>query len=143
MSNFGVQVLFSIDDIKAALRRRGPDSIGSKNVFIRLNNSSFAGVEQDISLADDEDFHHCSIYCDYIHSVNQESCGDANGFNHHGELQFIGATLQLRGIKPIVQPLVLFGSILVYNGTMNNNQFLVPCFFITLSELYAIDHTIC
>ncbi|KAL3511036.1 hypothetical protein ACH5RR_030437 [Cinchona calisaya] len=112
------QVLYPIDDIKAALYRRGPDSIGSKNVFVSVNKSSSAGAEQDLSLVEVEveDSHHCRTSCDL---VNKESSGGASGFSHEsfGELHFIGATLQLRGTKPIMQPLVdLSGNILVYNG---------------------------
>ncbi|KAF7131758.1 hypothetical protein RHSIM_Rhsim09G0126700 [Rhododendron simsii] len=94
------QSLFSIDDIKEALKRRGPDSLGSKKVFLHSKISSSVGGRdrQDV----------------------EELCWKDNGFNKRecvAELYFIGATLQLRGVKPIVQPLVdASGNILVYNG---------------------------
>ncbi|KAM7252232.1 hypothetical protein ACFE04_024115 [Oxalis oulophora] len=68
------QLLVSIDDIKAALRRRGPDSLGQKKLF--LNDST------------------------------------------NVELNFIGATLQLRGnLNPVIQPITdSFGNLFVYNG---------------------------
>ncbi|KAI3738878.1 hypothetical protein L2E82_29106 [Cichorium intybus] len=31
-------ILFSVDDIKAALRRRGPDSLGSKSIFLHTDD---------------------------------------------------------------------------------------------------------
>ncbi|KAJ6720873.1 ASPARAGINE SYNTHETASE DOMAIN-CONTAINING PROTEIN 1 [Salix viminalis] len=38
-------------------------------------------------------------------------------FRNIGELQFIGATLQLRGLNPIIQPFVdSYGNVLIYNG---------------------------
>ncbi|CAI9096453.1 OLC1v1032607C1 [Oldenlandia corymbosa var. corymbosa] len=103
------QVLFSADDIKAALSRRGPDSIGSKNVFLKLEKLPFEGVMPEMSTVGDDD----SPF------VIQEPCGVENGCepDNFGQLHFIGATLQLRGISPIVQPLVdSSGNVLVYNG---------------------------
>lgn len=51
---------------------------------------------------------------------NGETPVEEKAFGIHsfvGELLFLGATLQLRGVSPIVQPLVdKFGNILVYNG---------------------------
>ena len=80
--------MFSVDDLKAALRRRGPDILGCKKIFLHPDVSGEECVE---------------LRC----------CGDQS----NGELHFIGATLQLRGINPITQPLVdEFGNILVYNG---------------------------
>jgi len=38
--------------------------------------------------------------------------------NYVGELQFIGATLQLRGLNPIIQPFIDSSrNALIYNGT--------------------------
>lgn len=116
------QVLFHIEDIKAALHRRGPDSLGSKNVFITLKQSFSVGVEQDmllVELVESEDSHHCRTSSGYLLLANEESSWGANGFNYEsfGQLHFVGATLQLRGAKAVVQPLVdLSGNILVYNG---------------------------
>jgi asparagine synthetase B (glutamine-hydrolysing) len=71
-----VQLVISLDDLKKALRRRGPDSLGVKKVNLPYNDGS------------------------------------------NGELCFIGATLQLRGTLPLVQPLVdASRNILLYNGT--------------------------
>ncbi|KAJ8570023.1 hypothetical protein K7X08_006600 [Anisodus acutangulus] len=102
------QTLFSVDDIKAVLRRRGPDSLGCKKVLLRSVVSSLCGGEQDVvAFVEDED------------SSKGEACHMGGGVSKEfiRELQFIGATLQLRGINPIVQPLVdVSGNILVYNG---------------------------
>lgn len=52
----------------------------------------------------------CSLTCD--NGVDSE---------HLAELFFVGATLQLRGTNPIIQPLVdASGNILVYNGMIMN-----------------------
>ncbi|XP_016451119.1 uncharacterized protein LOC107775846 [Nicotiana tabacum] len=102
------QTLFSVDDIKATLRRRGPDSLGCKKVLLRSGFSSLCGGEQDVfAFVEDED------------SSEGEACrmGGGGGKEFTGELQFVGATLQLRGVNPIVQPLLdVSGNILVYNG---------------------------
>lgn len=92
------QPLFSIEDIKAALRRRGPDRLGSKRIFLQSNGDDLCASEREDELKND-----FQDYCDQINNV--------------AELCFIGATLQLRGTSPIVQPLVdASGNILVYNG---------------------------
>lgn len=93
-----MQLLFSLDDLKEALRRRGPDSLGAKKVFLQR---SVSGESQISSFAE-----HDEILC----SGNKDSSG---------ELHFIGSTLQLRGTIPLVQPLVdAFGNVLVYNGNV-------------------------
>ncbi|XP_045814485.1 asparagine synthetase domain-containing protein 1 isoform X1 [Trifolium pratense] len=67
-------LVISLDDLKEALRRRGPDSLGVKKINFPHNDGN-------------------------------------------GELCFIGATLQLRGTLPLVQPLVdASRNILLYNG---------------------------
>ncbi|KAL3830613.1 hypothetical protein ACJIZ3_019415 [Penstemon smallii] len=82
------QSLFSEDDIKEALRRRGPDSLGTKTIYLH------AGAQ----------------------SVMQNEGAVGNGCEN-GELRFIGATLQLRGVNPVVQPLTdASANVLVYNG---------------------------
>lgn len=84
-----------MDDLKATLRRRGPDSVGCKKVF--LNSKTSASVEDREILSVVED------------------CGSS--VNGGAELLFIGATLQLRGVNPIIQPLLDSSrNILVYNG---------------------------
>ncbi|KAF7150761.1 hypothetical protein RHSIM_Rhsim02G0238300 [Rhododendron simsii] len=122
------QSLFSIDDIKEALTRRGPDSLGSKKVFLHSKISSSVGGRDRrdvLSCAGGEDatkydFPCSTNACQCITSESEELCWKDNGFNKRecvAELYFIGATLQLRGVKPIVQPLVdASGNILVYNG---------------------------
>ncbi|KAK4357995.1 hypothetical protein RND71_023605 [Anisodus tanguticus] len=50
------QTLFSVDDIKAVLRRRGPDGLGCKKVLLRPAVSSLCGGEQDVvAFVKDED----------------------------------------------------------------------------------------
>lgn len=91
-----MQLLFSLDDLKAALRRRGPDSLGAKKVFLLRNVS---GARQISSFTE---------YDENLCSLNKDCSG---------ELHFIGATLQLRGTIPLVQPLVdASKNVLVYNG---------------------------
>ncbi|KAG5076345.1 hypothetical protein JHK82_055040 [Glycine max] len=88
------KLLFSLDDLKEALRRRGPDSFGAKKVLLQLlgqNGVSSFTVEEDGDAAD--------------------------GAIETAKLHFFGATLQLRGINPLVQPLTdASGNVLVYNG---------------------------
>lgn len=87
------QVYVDIDDTKAALRRRGPDSLGIKNVFLWPSNLG-----------------NLSCVCESDEFAKR-------GLGSCGKLEFIGATLQLRGSTPISQPLVdSFGNVLVYNG---------------------------
>lgn len=94
-----LQFLFSLDDLKAALRRRGPDSLGAKKVSVQCCNVS--GENQISSFIEDDE-----MLC----SGNKDS---------NGELHFIGATLQLRGTVPLLQPLVdASGNVLVYNGIL-------------------------
>ncbi|RDX85244.1 Asparagine synthetase domain-containing protein 1, partial [Mucuna pruriens] len=88
---------FSLDDLKAALRRRGPDSVCAKKLLQFGENgiSSFAEHDDDVS-----------------HSERDSVDGAQTA-----KLHFFGATLQLRGINPLVQPLVdASGNVLVYNG---------------------------
>ncbi|KAJ1414057.1 Nucleophile aminohydrolase, N-terminal [Sesbania bispinosa] len=98
--------LFSLDDLKAALRRRGPDSLGAKKVFLQFNVS---GKNQISSFIDD-------MLC----YGNKDDNGECDNFGIHrpaSEFHFIGATLQLRGTVPLVQPLVdASRNVLVYNG---------------------------
>ncbi|CAK9316770.1 unnamed protein product [Citrullus colocynthis] len=122
------QLEFSIDDLKAALRRRGPDSLGGVKVFIS-SKSSNPGEEQQfecfIERVDDgvafqsqndqyemENGRFCSENGCILQSEN--SCSrPISG----AEFYLLGATLQLRGLNPIVQPLMdASRNILVYNG---------------------------
>ncbi|KAK6133906.1 hypothetical protein DH2020_032367 [Rehmannia glutinosa] len=93
--------LFSEDDIKAAVQRRGPDSLGA--YIINLYSK--------ISHDERKDF--------IVQSFVQTEGKVKNGCEDElfGELRFIGATLQLRGVNPVFQPLTdAFGNVLVYNG---------------------------
>ncbi|KAK6921903.1 Asparagine synthase [Dillenia turbinata] len=108
---------FSIDELKAALRRRGPDSFGTKKLILHSENegrvllSRFHHDEVDTSAQSSS-----SLTPDYETSLSNQ----VNRFgvpNSIGELLFFGATLQLRGLNPISQPLVdSFGNLLVFNG---------------------------
>ncbi|KAF5449508.1 hypothetical protein F2P56_029947 [Juglans regia] len=120
------QLVFSIDDLKAALRGRGPDSLSSKKVFLYSNTSSTVEEQEIISFIEGEEEKERDLaYLQRFEKKNKclfGADGEAheleNGFpKFAAELHFVGATLQLRGINPIVQPLVdISGNILVYNG---------------------------
>ncbi|KAG8366451.1 hypothetical protein BUALT_Bualt17G0081400 [Buddleja alternifolia] len=99
---FPYRSLFSEEDIKGALQRRGPDSLGTIVTCLYLNNL-------------------CDESKDYyvVQSFVQKEGAVGNGYGSglRAELRFIGATLQLRGVNPVVQPLSdAFGNVLVYNG---------------------------
>ncbi|KAI3467239.1 hypothetical protein Pfo_023902 [Paulownia fortunei] len=92
---------FSEDDIKGALQRRGPDSLGANTI----------NLYSKIAYDERKDF--------VVQSFVQKEGAVENGCGSelHGELRFIGATLQLRGVNPVFQPLTdAFGNVLVYNG---------------------------
>ncbi|XP_022149042.1 asparagine synthetase domain-containing protein 1 isoform X2 [Momordica charantia] len=122
------QLEFPIDGLKAALRRRGPDSLGGVKVFISSKSSSHGEenlFECFIERVDDGDAFENQN--DRYKMENSCFCSE-NGLvlqseNSHSdptsvaELYLIGATLQLRGLNPIVQPLMdASRNILVYNG---------------------------
>ncbi|RYR17810.1 hypothetical protein Ahy_B03g062488 isoform A [Arachis hypogaea] len=95
---------FSVDDVKEALRRRGPDSLGVKKVSLQRSVLGRNHISSSFIAAGDE---------------GQEFCSQGNDNNGEctAQLHFIGATLQLRGSNPLVQPLVdASGNVLVYNG---------------------------
>lgn len=112
-----LQVEFSIGDLGAALRRRGPDSLGSKKLLLHSSDSD-CEVVSSIGGLEEESNCECKSNC----------FSAANGRTPHlqctctipsssGELHFLGATLQLRGVNPLVQPLIDSSkNILVYNG---------------------------
>ncbi|XP_030956926.1 asparagine synthetase domain-containing protein 1-like isoform X1 [Quercus lobata] len=122
------QLVFSIDDLKAALGRRGPDSLGSKKVFLYSKTSSSIEEREIVSFTGGEEAKERDESCSQRVEEKNDCCFDThgqtreveNGFsmsNVVAELHFIGATLQLRGINPIVQPLMdTYGNIFVYNG---------------------------
>ena len=103
--------------MKAALRRRGPDSLRTKKVFLGLEGT--AGTHLRSCVAPDEEVDSGSSS---FHSLDGHKFL-ANGGSEFGtvqafaEMYFFGSVLQLRGTKPVVQPLVdVSGNVLVYNG---------------------------
>ncbi|KAL9246323.1 hypothetical protein vseg_019871 [Gypsophila vaccaria] len=108
---------FTIDDVKAALSRRGPDSLETKKVVLEVRDAGDREVVSYIAgLEGTETENSCStaVY-DCSPCTNCE-----NGSGTHlgvAEMCFIGAVLQLRGTNPVMQPLVdESGNVLVYNG---------------------------
>ncbi|XP_030484760.2 uncharacterized protein LOC115701178 isoform X1 [Cannabis sativa] len=113
------QLGFDIDDLEAALRRRGPDSLGTRKLFLQQRISSSENpeivsfIDGEEQCGDDEGF---SFDLANGRTEKQQS-GFTVGHDSFAELHFFGATLQLRGVSPIVQPLIdSSGNILVYNG---------------------------
>ncbi|KAL6847334.1 hypothetical protein ACP4OV_023187 [Aristida adscensionis] len=95
-SNSGEESGVSVEEIEEALRRRGPDSLGCR----RLQLCADGSVRGCSGEGDDG----CRVV-------------DGDGTMAVAELCFVGATLHLRGVEPVVQPLVApTGSVLVYNG---------------------------
>ncbi|KAF3945148.1 hypothetical protein CMV_028454 [Castanea mollissima] len=100
------QLVFSIDDLKAALGRRGPDSLGSKKVFLYSKTSSSVEKQEIVSFTGGEEAKERDESCSQ-HVEEENGCC----FDTHGQ------TRELRGINPIVQPLMdTYGNIFVYNG---------------------------
>jgi hypothetical protein len=129
-------VTVSVDDLKAALRRRGPDSLGSKKIILQYNKN--------LSSVDDREL--VSVVTDDAEIENDQSflqnCSNGKAGNYNqlgysvGELQFIGATLQLRGLNPIIQPFVdSYGNVLIYNGKISD---LYTIFFLSISVMYVL-----
>ncbi|KAJ6432185.1 hypothetical protein OIU84_019437 [Salix udensis] len=109
-------VTVSVDDLKAALRRRGPDSLGSKKVILQYNKNLNSVEDRELVCEVIED---AEIENDqsYLQNCSNGKAGNYNQLGNIGELQFIGATLQLRGLNPIIQPFVdSYGNVLIYNG---------------------------
>lgn len=131
--------MFSVDDLKAALRRRGPDSLGSKKLLLQSNVSGEKNIS---SFIEDDGALELGVDIKKLHIVQSGNECDCVSLDNgmpssllynagvqgpSAELHFIGAILQLRGINPLVQPLVdSNGNILVYNGTL---YFLCSSFF--------------
>ncbi|XP_019445895.1 PREDICTED: asparagine synthetase domain-containing protein 1 [Lupinus angustifolius] len=112
------KLLFTLDDLKASLRRRGPDSLGVKKVLLHHNVSAKNPIT---SVVEDDDDEVHELQSMMLCSGNTDNSGQCDNFSvgkpAAAELRFIGATLQLRGINPQVQPLVdSSGNVLVYNG---------------------------
>nr|KJB50534.1 hypothetical protein B456_008G176600 [Gossypium raimondii] len=95
-------LVFSVDDLKAALQRRGPDSLGTMKLLLPLHSNSSNSTNYRVS------------------SFNEESHVLDNGSDmpeSFAEFVFLGATLQLRGVSPVCQPLMDSSrNVLVYNG---------------------------
>lgn len=119
------------------MRRRGPDSLGGVKVFISSKSSSHGEenlFECFIVRVDDGDAFENQN--DRYKMENSCFCSE-NGLvlqseNSHSdptsvaELYLIGATLQLRGLNPIVQPLMdASRNILVYNGKLYAETYLL------------------
>ncbi|XP_061991324.1 uncharacterized protein LOC133709560 isoform X2 [Rosa rugosa] len=88
------QLEFTVADLAAALRRRGPDSLGAKKLLLHSSGSEIvSGVEAEFS--------NC-----FSAANGRTPC-----------MHFFGATLQLRGVNAVVQPLIDSSkNVLVYNG---------------------------
>ncbi|KAL0926605.1 hypothetical protein M5K25_002844 [Dendrobium thyrsiflorum] len=118
-------VLVTIDNLKAALQRRGPDSLGTRKVLIQLEYGNLvenAGTFFDDQVDKSRDPFLCSgktVNCrisSALETVGTQYVG-VNGMKSIAQLDFIGAMLQLRGLSPVSQPLEdASGNLLVYNG---------------------------
>ncbi|KAH9602643.1 hypothetical protein KSS87_005128 [Heliosperma pusillum] len=108
---------FTIDGLKAALRRRGPDSLGMKKVVLEVKNAGDRKVVSDVAGCEGIEGERCCS-----NGVNDcKPCTNGeNGFGMRrgvAEMYFFGAVLQLRGTNPVTQPLVdTTGNVLIYNG---------------------------
>lgn len=92
-----------IDNLKSAVQRRGPDNLGHKKFFLLPKCKISPGKEDERT--DDMKARDC-----IVSSFESTS-------SHDAEIEVIGATLQLRGLKTVNQPLEdISGNILVYNG---------------------------
>ncbi|GAB2280182.1 hypothetical protein Dimus_014820 [Dionaea muscipula] len=114
---------FTVDDLKAALRRRGPDSLGTKRVLLELQCRSLAGDGAVVSSIIEEEETDGGGFCVGACWEMGDMRSSGNGGNGAGgrksvaKLHFIGAVLQLRGMNPVSQPMVdASGNLLVYNG---------------------------
>ena len=105
-----------IDDLRVALSRRGPDSIGSKKLVFQSESKGPSLSKKEPTVRISTSSYPCNIQV-------RKSESELMGSSVQGEkstliLQFLGATLHLRGINPSVQPLIdNCGNILAYNGT--------------------------
>ncbi|KAJ6844800.1 asparagine synthetase domain-containing protein 1-like isoform X1 [Iris pallida] len=108
-----------LDDLKTVLQRRGPDSLGFRKVFLLskcTKSKEKKDSEEEGCLQIKDNVKRACI----ISSVDPVGAHDIVGTIENrcdAEVEFLGATLQLRGISPVVQPLMdNLGNILVYNG---------------------------
>ncbi|KAL0538835.1 hypothetical protein IC582_022995 [Cucumis melo] len=122
------QLEFSIDDLKAVLRRRGPDSLGGVKVSLSSKSSNpseeqqlecfIERVDDGVAFQNQNDQYEMENgrFCSENGCILQSENGCSNPISGTG-LYLLGATLQLRGVNPIVQPLMdASRNILVYNG---------------------------
>ncbi|XP_020523832.1 asparagine synthetase domain-containing protein 1 isoform X1 [Amborella trichopoda] len=156
---------WTIDDLKEALQRRGPDHLGSEIVLLKQNEILSSGTEENFfsdTGANSTNGHYGVIDspvashslsadlkaqgpilelekadndcreeikdnawlletekdCDIPRCEVKNTGGDGlSGINSSSEMHFFGATLQLRGIAPIHQPLKdADQNLLIYNG---------------------------
>ncbi|MBA0743973.1 hypothetical protein Gogos_006619 [Gossypium gossypioides] len=95
-------LVFSVDDLKAALQRRGPDSLGTMKLLLPLHSNSSNSTNYRVSSFNEE-----SHVLDDVSDMPES----------FAEFFFLGATLQLRGVSPVCQPLMDSSrNVLVYNG---------------------------
>ncbi|KAG1368655.1 asparagine synthetase domain-containing protein C4F6.11c [Cocos nucifera] len=109
----------SVGDLKAALQRRGPDNLSIRKVFLQL--TSTGSIEEDGNEEHKEE-NSCLQFEETVKYRISSMSGavdtkDGITTESTSELDFLAATLQLRGISPAFQPLVdVSGNILVFNG---------------------------
>uniref|UniRef100_A0A803L7R9 Asparagine synthetase domain-containing protein 1 n=1 Tax=Chenopodium quinoa TaxID=63459 RepID=A0A803L7R9_CHEQI len=119
-----MQFTFAIDDLKAGLRRRGPDSLGIKKVILEVRDTEVHSyvardeeTEREISCL--RAMRDCKPFSDRESGIGMQQSVAA--------MYFVGAVLQLRGTKPVVQPLVsATGNVLIYNGEIYDGLY-VSC----------------
>ncbi|GMH27571.1 hypothetical protein Nepgr_029414 [Nepenthes gracilis] len=117
------QCVFTTDDMNAALRRRGPDSLGSRGVFLELKTQASVNdrdlLSSNVGDEEKDDQKFCIKFCSEVHDCRLSANGE-NGFpirKSYAEMLFTSAVLQLRGVIPVMQPLAdASGNILIYNG---------------------------
>ncbi|CAL1395125.1 unnamed protein product [Linum trigynum] len=124
---------FSVDDLKSALRQRGPDSLGSKKVRLIVGSSQGnfpieeANQEEDLVISvlersgefGEQECSTClrNFAREEVTTTTESFKLGKDGHCSDGELHFIGATLQLRGRSRVTQPFLdSSGNVLVFNG---------------------------
>ncbi|XP_021756673.1 asparagine synthetase domain-containing protein 1-like isoform X2 [Chenopodium quinoa] len=118
------QYTFAIDDLKAGLRRRGPDSLGTKKVILEVKDAEVHSY-----VARDKETEREISCLRAMRDCKPFSDGDSGSGMQQSvaEMCFVGAVLQLRGTKPVVQPLVsATGNVLIYNGEIYDGLY-VSC----------------
>ncbi|XP_068333219.1 uncharacterized protein [Pyrus communis] len=118
------QLAFDIDDLREALRRRGPDSLGSTKLLLHSPILNRLPVREIVSSIEGEVKEESRCEGDEGNCFYLENGRTPHLHTHFStvpwssaELHFLGATLQLRGVSLVVQPLIDSAkNILVYNG---------------------------